>query len=86
MKNDFVVSSTRRNSDARAEFTSLKLHFGECPHSLQAMTRAGACPPLTSVQQVLDDACPVQKLTMKRFVREWTEGGVLDLLDRHGRT
>lgn len=61
------------------------MRFGETPHTLQNMTKANVCPSLATVRQLLDGSCPVQKLTTKRFVQEWTEGGVLDLLDVYGR-
>lgn len=75
----------RRNSDASSEFASLKISYGECPHALQNMTKPHVCPSLAAVRELLDSSCPVQKLTTKRFVHEWTAGGVLDLLDVYGR-
>lgn len=67
------------------EFELISKEYGECPHALQSMTADGICPSISEVVRLLDGPCPMQKLTTKRYVQEWTEGGVLNLLDRHGR-
>lgn len=77
-------AATRRSSDAFADFASLTMKYGECPHALQNMTLPNLCPSLASIKELLDGPCPVQKLTTKRYVPEWTAGGVLDLLDGYG--
>lgn len=71
--------------DCRREFEAISPRFGETPHALQTMTQEGAAPSLDAVRALLAGECPVQKLTLRRHAREWTEGGILDLLDRHGR-
>lgn len=74
-----------RSPSAKRDFMSVATRFGEAPHALQTMTQTGAAPSLDAVRALLAGECPVQKLTLKRHVQEWTEGGILDLLDRHGR-
>lgn len=78
-------AATRRIPEAFADFASLTMKFGECPHALQNITRINFCPSTASVQELLGGPCPVQKLTTKRYVPEWTTGGVLELLDGYGR-
>ncbi|WP_233844355.1 capsular polysaccharide synthesis protein [Cereibacter sphaeroides] len=72
-------------SECQREFGAIAMTYGESPHALQDMTQDGRPPAPEAVQRLLAGDCPVQKLTLKRHVREWTEGGILDLLDRHGR-
>lgn len=74
-----------RSADAEYDFKSVTMRFGEAPHSLQSMTEEGRPPSPEAVRRLLAGDCPVQKLTLKRHVAEWTEGGILDLLDAHGR-
>lgn len=74
-----------RSPEARAEFESIGIPFGEMPHALQSMTSATATPTLDEVRTLLEGGCPVQKLTTKRFVQQWTDAGIIDLLDRHAR-
>lgn len=74
-----------RSPEAKRDFKSVTTRFGEAPHALQSMTQNGQPPSLDAVRHILESDCPVQKLTLKRYVKEWTDGGILDLLDRHGR-
>jgi len=74
-----------RSPEAKRDFESIGMHFGECPHALQQMTQNGNPPSLGAVRHLLVGDCPVQKLTLKRHIKEWTDGGILDVLDRHGR-
>lgn len=78
----FLVS---KRPDCKKEFSAVSMAFSEAPHALQQMTHDGTSPSLDAVRRLLAGDCPVQKLTLKRHVRGWTEGGILDLLDRHGR-
>lgn len=75
--------STR--GDCRREFDAVTMSWGEGPHTLQSMTQDGKPPALEVVLTLLAGGCPVQKLTLKRHVREWTDAGILDLLDQYGR-
>lgn len=74
-----------RSPECRREFSAISQTFGEAPHALQSMTEDGRPPAPEAVRHLLAGDCPVQKLTLKRHVAEWTEGGILDLLDAHGR-
>lgn len=74
-----------RSPEADHEFKSVTICFGETPHALQQMTQEGKPPSVEAVRQLLVGDCPVQKLTLKRYVEEWTEGGTLELLDSYTR-
>lgn len=74
-----------RSAECRGEFEGVSTRYGEAPHALQSMTQNGQPQSLDAVRHILESDCPVQKLTLKRYVKEWTDGGILDLLDRHGR-
>lgn len=71
--------------DCRNEFNAIGIPHGDVPHVIQKITQNGRPPTTKSVQLLLAQDCPVQKLTLKRYVREWTEGGTLDFLDQYGR-
>lgn len=71
------------NSECRREFNTIEMTYGEAPHALQQITQDGKPPSLEAVQQLLVGDCPVQKLTLKRYVPEWSEGGILDLLESY---
>ena len=75
-----------KRTDCEKEFSAVSTAFAEGPHALQEMTHDGASPSHDAVRRLLAGDCPVQKLNLKRHVREWAEGGILDLLDRHGRS
>jgi len=85
LQNYLTGAAIRRYSAVRSEFESVTVQYGECPHALQMITDENRPPQLDEVCRVLDGPCPVQKLTTKRFVEEWTVGGVLELLDQYGR-
>ena len=74
-----------RSPAAERDFKSLTTRFGETPHALQQMTQGGTSPEPDVVRRLLGGQCPVLKLTLKRHVQEWTDAGILALLDRHGR-
>ena len=74
-----------RSPEAEHDFKSVTTRFGESPHALQQMTQDGKPPSLEAARQLLVGDCPVQKLTLKRYVQEWTEGGILDLLESYTR-
>lgn len=74
-----------RSADAKADFESVTTRWGEGPHALQSMTQDGGTPTPESVLAILASGCPVQKLTLKRNLREWADAGILDLLDWYGR-
>lgn len=78
----YLISSV---PECRKEFDAIETPYGEAPHDLQNITQDGRSPTIEVVRELLARDCPVQKLTLKRYVREWTEGGIIDLLDRHGR-
>lgn len=82
----YLMGAAMKRSDAaQDEFLKVRQDYGECPHALQNMTQPGKAPQLAKVQSLLDGPCPVQKLTTKRFVPEWAEAGILELLDHHAR-
>ncbi len=83
--NYLTGSIIHRSPEAGKEFEYLTENFGECPHALQLMTAPSAPPAAEEVRLLLEGCCPVQKLTNKRFVKEWSQGGIIDLLAQHGR-
>lgn len=74
-----------RAPEAERDFKSVTTDFGEAPHAIQLLTKDGHALSLDTVRKLLESDCPVQKLTLKRNVKEWTNSGMLDLLDRFGR-
>lgn len=78
----YIISS---DNDCKDEFNRIIMSYGESPHYLQEITKSGQSPTVEAVRDFLEAGCPVQKLTLKRYVVEWTEGGILDLLDQYGR-
>lgn len=78
-------AAIRQSSTARHEFMATSMAFGECPHALQTMTAEGQAVAPAAVHELLQGPCPVQKLTNHRFVQQSADGGILELLDRHGR-
>lgn len=84
-QNYLTGAAIRRDRAAFDDFSSVPMNFGEGPHALQNMTQGNAPLSLESVHALLDGPCPMQKLTTKRFVPEWTAGGVLQLLNEYNR-
>ena len=84
-QNYLTGAAIRRDREAFDDFSSVPMNFGEGPHALQNMTQGNARLSLESVRTLLDGPCPMQKLTTKRFVPEWTAGGVLQLLGEYNR-
>ena len=84
-QNYLTGAAISRSREAFDDFLSLTMKFGEEPHALQNMTQTNVCPSLETVRELLDGPCPMQKLTTKRFVAEWNDGGVLKLLDDYNR-
>lgn len=76
----FLILTDR---ECKKEFDAIRIPWGEAPESLQKISSNAQAPSVEAVVRLLDSQCPVQKLTLKRHVREWTEGGILDLLESH---
>lgn len=74
-----------RFPQARKDFESLKITYGEDPHAIQTLTAHGQSSDLSKFLEYISGPCPVQKLTNKRFSDEWKDSGVLGLLNRYGR-
>jgi len=71
--------------ECRNEFDRIRIPYGDVPHDIQKITQNGQPPTAKSLQLLLAQDCPVQKLTLKRYAWEWSTGGTLDFLDQYGR-